>query len=157
MAQDRPPPSPERIREAFRRLPHCRELGMTVIETGPGRGTLELPYDPRQIGNPGTGHPHGGVITTLLDTACGLVVLSSVPEGTPIATLDLRIDYLRPGLPGRAVRAFAECYRRTRTVAFVRGFAYQESPEKPIANCTATFMLHATGFAVGGEGEEPSC
>jgi acyl-coenzyme A thioesterase PaaI-like protein len=59
----------------------------------------------------------------------------------PIATLDLRIDYMKPATPGRDLLARAECYKVTRNVAFVRGVAYHDDPSDPIATTVATFML----------------
>ena len=73
---------------------------------------MSLDYDEKLIGNPRTGVVHSGV-TALLDTLCGLVVMTTVQEGTPLATLDLRIDYLRPATPGETIRATAECYKVT--------------------------------------------
>jgi hypothetical protein len=58
-----------------------------------------------------------------------------------IATLDLRIDYMRPATPRQPVFARAECFRKTHSIAFVRGSAYHESPDDPIATTIATFVL----------------
>lgn len=140
------PPDLSRVVEIFEAIPHARMIGLRVVEVRFGYGLMTLPYDARLVGNPLTGVLHGGVITTFLDTLCGLVVMSSVSEGTPIATLDLRIDYLRPAVPGHEIMGSAECYKVTDSVAFVRGTAYQETFRNPVANCTGTFMLSATGF-----------
>jgi len=144
-----PLPDLNRVKKLFEDIPHCRELGMKIIELRQGKGFMEVPYDKKLVGNPKTGVVHGGVITALLDTLCGVVVMSAVPENTPLATLDLRIDYIRPATPGETIRSSAECYKVTEHVAFVRGLAYHDLPDDPIANCTGTFMLAATGFAAG--------
>jgi acyl-coenzyme A thioesterase PaaI-like protein len=91
------------------------------------------------------------VITALLDTLCGAVVMAAVAEGTPLATLDLRIDYLHPATPEETIRASAECYKVTANVAFVRGLAYHEAIDDPIAHCAGTFML-GTGFSATAAG-----
>lgn len=132
--------------ETFDKIPHCRLLGLRLSALEPGKGTAILPYDRRLVGNPRTGVVHGGVITTLLDTLSGIVVMTAVPEGTSLATLDLRIDYLRPATPGQPIRGTAECYKLTPNIAFVRGVAYHTDRDDPIARCTGTFMLGATGF-----------
>jgi len=64
-----------------------------------------------------------------------------------VATLDLRIDYLRASEPGRAIFGRAECYRLSRSVAFVRGTAYCEEAE-PLAQCAATFMIGSLGLSL---------
>lgn len=86
---------------------------------------------------------HGGVITTLLDNAGGTAVIVALEELRSIATLDLRIDYMRPATPGRDIVGYCHCYKVTRNVAFVRGVAYHDRPEDPIATMVATFMLGA--------------
>lgn len=140
------PPNIARIIRIFEAVPHVRELGMTVIDLHHGYGQMRVPCTDRLVGNPKTGVIHGGVITSFLDTLSGLVVMASVPENTPLATLDLRIDYLRPALSQQDIFGSAECYGVTESIAFVRGTAYQDTFRKPIANCTGTFMLGATGF-----------
>jgi acyl-coenzyme A thioesterase PaaI-like protein len=58
-----------------------------------------------------------------------------------IATLDLRIDYMKPATPERDIFAYAECFKVTKNIAFVRGLAYHTDRNDPIATCAATFML----------------
>jgi uncharacterized protein (TIGR00369 family) len=104
-----------------------------------------LPYRADLVGNPDTGVLHGGVITALLDACSGAAVFAALPRLVPIATLDLRIDYLRPAQAGCAVQAHATCYKLTRNVAFTRAVAYHEDPDDPIAASVGTFMLSTRG------------
>lgn len=131
-------------------IPHVSALGIELMTLEKGRMTLRLPYDERLVGNPQTGTLHGGVITTLLDTVAGLSVYTVLDRMVPIATLDLRIDYLKPATPGRDVIGFAHCYRRTRNVAFVRGLAFHDDRDDPIAHAAASFMLSTAGTAPAG-------
>jgi uncharacterized protein (TIGR00369 family) len=152
-----PASSPDlaRVVSAFADIPHCRLLGMRLDEVRRGSGMMSLDYDEKLIGNPRTRVVHSGVITALLDTLCGLVVTTKVPPGTPLATLDLRIDYLRPATPGETIRATAECYKVTANIAFVRGVAFHVTPQDAIAHCTGTFMLGGVGFSAGADVEQP--
>jgi len=84
---------------------------------------------------------HGGAITALLDAASGAAVFAALTDFVPIATLDLRIDYLRPAEVGQAVHAHATCYKLARNVAFTRAVAYHDDPADPIAHSVGTFML----------------
>src|SRR4051812_48391874 len=99
------------LNEAFRDfVPHNKALGLTLVgaEADPAAvATMRLQYHPRLIGNPETGVVHGGVITTLMDATCGASVFLKLREPTPIATLDLRIDYLKPATPQRDIFARA--------------------------------------------------
>ncbi len=145
-------PDLARVVAAFASIPHCRLLGMRLEEVRRGSGMMSLDWNERLVGNPVTRVVHSGVITALLDTLCGLVVMAGVPEGTPLATLDLRIDYLRPATPEKRIRASAECYKVTHSVAFVHGLAYNDDAADAIAHCTGTFMLGGVGFSAAAAG-----
>lgn len=122
-------------------VPHCGELGMRCLRVGPRTATMMVPYRSELVGDPERGVVFGGVITTLLDQAGGAATLCSLPEIAPIATIDLRIDYLRAAIPGESLHGRAECYKRTRNVAFVRGLAWDRDEADPFAHFIATYML----------------
>lgn len=128
--------------------PHGIAIGMTLVDRGNHRCTVRVPYAEHLIGDPDTGVIHGGVITAVLDNASGMAVRMTddgPTEGVTMATLDLRIDYMRSAQPGKDLFATAECYKTTAQVAFVRGVAYDESPDDPVATSVATFMIGTPG------------
>jgi len=129
-------------------VPHAKAVGMNIISGKPNHAWLSIPYAPHLVGNPDTGVIHGGVTTTLLDNASGIATQLSLPERVAIATLDLRIDYMRPAEPGEDIFAHAHCYKVTKNIAFVRGTAYHgDNEDDPIATSVATFMLAANRSA----------
>jgi uncharacterized protein (TIGR00369 family) len=135
-----------KLSEAFARhftegIPHNKALGIAIVEMTRVQTVFRLPYDEKLVGNPDTGVLHGGPITALLDGASGAAVFAALTTWVPIATLDLRIDYLRPAEPHRDVLATATCYRVTRNVAFTRAVAYHDDPADPIASAVGTFMV----------------
>jgi uncharacterized protein (TIGR00369 family) len=121
--------------------PYARHLGMKVIETGPGFAIMMLPYRPELIGDPVRKVVFGGAITGLLDQASGLAVACALDALRAIATVDLRVDYLRAAAPGSDLYARVDCYKVTRNIAFARGIAYERGPDDPFAVCLGTFML----------------
>jgi uncharacterized protein (TIGR00369 family) len=116
-------------------------MGGEILEIGGGKGRMRLPYAPHLVGNPDTGVVHGGVITAMLDQTCGVAVASALKTIMPFATLDLRIDYMKPAKPYADIFVEAECLKVTHEVAFTRGIAYQTSRDEPIALSTGAFML----------------
>jgi len=83
-----------------RNIPFNAHLGMTVDHIEAGHCVLRIPYADHLIGDPGRPALHGGVVSTLADTAGGLAVFSKFPfNEARVSTVDLRVDYLRPGLP----------------------------------------------------------
>ena len=124
-------------------VPHCSEISMVALHAGPCETTLRIPFDARLVGDPTRGVVFGGVITTLLDHAGGSAVMCSLEELRSIATIDLRVDYMRPATPGRDLIGYARCYRVTTNVAFVRGAAYHDNRDDPFATFLSTYMLGA--------------
>lgn len=130
----------KKIAEQFiQALPHSRALGMHVADIGPGTVQLEMDYDERFIGDPETGVISGGAVSAFMDTCCGAAVMSHPDSPDATFTIDLRIDYMRGATPGQKIRAFAECYRMTRTVAFVRATTYDDDTDRPVAQATGAF------------------
>jgi uncharacterized protein (TIGR00369 family) len=117
--------------------------GLRLDRAAPGEAWSSLPYRPVFVGDASTGVLHGGVVTAMLDESCGMAVQLALDGSSAIATLDLRIDYQKPATPGLEIKAHARCYRVTRSIAFVRATAYQESEDDPVATATACFMIAA--------------
>ena len=131
-------------------VPHNRALGLRFIDFADGEATMLLPFAEHLVGNPETGVLHGGAITSLLDATCGAAVFMKLQSPEPIATLDLRIAYLKRGEPRREVRCKAQCYKVTRHVAFVRGSAYHDDESDPIAAAAGSFIIQGRGPAIVG-------
>ncbi|MBI2384125.1 MAG: PaaI family thioesterase [Gammaproteobacteria bacterium] len=121
-------------------VPHVRECGMIVDHLSAEYAQARLPYRPEWLGDSERRLIHTGIITTVIDTVSGLAVLAALGQFEPIATLDLRMDYLRPTLPDKPLHCRAECYRVTRHICFVRACAWQDDEKEPVAVSQSTFM-----------------
>lgn len=122
-------------------MPHAKALAMRVESAGAGEAVISMPYDARFIGDPDTGVISGGAVSALMDTCCGTAVMSHPNAGVPTATLDLRIDYMRPATPGDRITTTATCYHVTRSVAFVRAIATDADTSRPVASATGAFTV----------------
>src|SRR6185437_9165257 len=126
-----------------RRSTYGHISGLQLDRAAPAEVWSSLPYRPAFVGDTETGVLHGGVVTAMLDESCGMAVQLALDGTSAIATLDLRIDYQKPATPGLAIRAHSLCYRVTRSIAFVRSTAYQDSEDDPVATATGCYMIDA--------------
>lgn len=120
---------------------HGRALGVVYHARGDDWVELALPYAAHLVGDVASGVIASGPVITLLDQATSAAVWLRRGAFLPHATLDLRIDYLRAATPGNTVIGRGECYRLTRSIAFVRGVAHDGDPDDPLAHVAGTFMV----------------
>jgi uncharacterized protein (TIGR00369 family) len=119
---------------------HGGRLGIVYHDHGDDWAELALPYHSDLIGDEASGVIASGPILALMDMATSVGVWRRLDAFKGHATLDLRIDYLRPARPGQTVIGRGECYRITRSIAFVRGQAHDGDPNDPLAHVAGTFM-----------------
>ena len=122
-------------------IPFSRAAGMQAERMSHARGSVTMKASPDWTGHTAASQIHPGCLTVLADTACGLAVGAAMNPIEPYATLDLRMDYLRPARAGLELRCDAHCHRLSHSVAFVRGEVFQPGSEDAVASVNATFML----------------
>lgn len=123
-------------------IPHARLQGIRLESIDGETVTMRLPYRAELVGNPETGAIHGGALTVLLDHTLGTAGICCDQVGATITpTLDLRIDHLAVAPAGQDILATARVYKVTRKIIFVEGFAYCESPDKPVARATGSWVM----------------
>lgn len=124
---------------------HGGFVGLEYVAHGADWIELGLPWREDLVGVPETGVLASGPIITLLDNSTSMSVWVKNGAFRPQVTLDLRLDYVRAATPGRTVIARAECYRITRSAAFVRGLAHDGDPADPVAHAAGVFMAMEPG------------
>jgi len=132
---------PERFMSYVRRIGHGGAIGIAYHAHGDDWVELSLAYDERLVGVPETGVIASGPIISLMDMATSLAIWIRLGSFRHQATLDLRVDYLRPATPGRTIIGRGICYGATKSVGFVRGMAHDGDADDPVANVTGTFMF----------------
>ena len=80
-------------------IPHAKALGIRFESIGEGEAEMQMDYNENFIGDPQTRVIHGGAVFALLDSCCGAAVLSHPDQRGLTATIDLRVDYMRPAMP----------------------------------------------------------
>lgn len=124
---------------------HTHALGFAYEGLEGDRVRIRLPYREDLVGDPESGVLAGGLVTTLLDHVGGLAVWVALGVYRPVATLDLRVDYMRPAAPGKDLLAEARCYRLTRSLGFVRAWAFEAHPDDPVAAAQSAYVISAEG------------
>ena len=131
---------PEQFAPFLARAGHPGWLGLEYAGHGSDWAALRLPWREDLVGDQQHGILASGPIISLMDMAAGIAIWTRMGEFKPVATLDLRVDYQRPAAARTAVVGRAECYRLTRSAAFVRGIAHDGDTADPVAHIAAVFM-----------------
>jgi len=103
-------------------VPFNRELGLTLLHADDGKATLRFDFQEKLVGNFLTHVLHGGVISAVLDVVGASAVMSTFDRENPLhdlGTVDLRVDYLRPG-SGVHFTATGQVMRPGRILSAVR-------------------------------------
>jgi uncharacterized protein (TIGR00369 family) len=132
---------PKRFTDYASRVGHGGALGIIYVDHGPDWVELALDYREALVGVRETGIIASGPIVSLMDMALSMAIWVKLGRFRAQATLDMRVDYLRPAEPGRRIVGRGECYKATRNIGFVRGLAHDGRPDDPVAHVTATYMF----------------
>jgi len=143
----------EGIRDLFEhKIVFNEYLGFTMGEYSPGKVSIEFAMRPELIGHFMHGRLHGGVISAVLDAAGGLAVIWAIADlyasesvdqimqrFKALATIDIRVDYLRPGV-GEQFVAEATMVRLGRRIAATHSVLRSESG-KDIASANGAYIV----------------
>lgn len=132
---------PARFVSSFASRAHGGLIGLRYVGHGEDWAELAIDYSERLIGDEATGVLASGPILAMMDMATSMAIWIRQKRFRAQATLDLRVDYLRPATPGKPVIGRGECYRITRKVAFIRGQAHDGDPADPVAHVAGTYMF----------------
>jgi uncharacterized protein (TIGR00369 family) len=121
-------------------VPFNRLLGIRGESAEPGRAVLVLPVRGDFVGDPRRPALHGGVLSSLIDTAGGVAAWSALGGGESVSTVDLRVDYLEPARLGGPLRAEARLVRKGNRVCHVRVAVTQD--DTLVAEGVGVYNIH---------------
>ena len=134
----------QRVATSFAEQAAMQTLGATVLVPKIGEVEVELPFS--EAFTQQHGFVHGGIIATVLDSACGYAALTTFPSDTAVLTVEYKINLVRPARGNRFV-ARGRVVRTGRTLTLTTGdvTAYDESGVESgiIAVMQATMMTIA--------------
>lgn len=117
-------------------------MKLVIEEARRDRVRIRMPFNPDFTADEDQALIHGGILTALLDSAFGLANFLAVQNVETMATVDLRVEYLRPAASRADVIVEAECYRQTPHVAFNSGRVWFDTPDRPeVARAMAAFSI----------------
>jgi len=136
----RDPDFTARIAASFAQQGFLSHIGATLQEVTPGRCVIACPFRAELTQQHGVFH--GGLLTTLADTAAGYAAMSLLPPGGEVMSIEFKINFLRPGA-GAVALARGEVLRPGRTITTGRADVLMRQvngKEILCATMLATFM-----------------
>lgn len=137
--QPRDPDWDTRARRSFARQGASAHLGITLDHLAPGEAGFGLPWRP-DVGQQ-HGAFHGGLIATLLDTACGYAALTLMHPGAEVMSVEFKVNFMAPAR-GERLLARGRVLRAGRTLTTCQGDAsvLRDGAEVPVAVMLATMI-----------------
>ncbi len=114
----RDPDYEQRVRASFARQAAMATLGATLVRVNPGEVALEISFRPELTQQ--HGFLHAGIVTSVMDSACGYAALSLMESGAAVLSVEFKVNLLAPAR-GNRFRAIGRVVRAGRTVTVVSG------------------------------------
>ncbi len=132
---------PEQILKVMaQQVPFNRLLGIQGESASAGACVLVLPVRPEFVGDFRRPALHGGVVSSLIDTAGGVAAWSALGPEESVSTVDLTVDYLEPAGLAAPLRASAQLVRKGNRVCHVRVAVTQDG--KLVAEGRGVYNIH---------------
>ena len=117
------------------------EIIPTLVNYEHGSGTAEFKFSVKPNMRNSMGIVHGGIISTLLDNAMGMVASSLIKKGwTP--TVNMQVSFLKPVVPQGVIHISVKVISTGRTFVNTAAELWEEGrPERPLASATGIFYI----------------
>ena len=91
---------------------------------------------------------HSGLLALLLDTVCGMAVMSSLETPTAIATIDLKIDHVRDVAIAKKLLIEATVEEASEAISYTNGQVREEESHLLVAKAVGSFMVGTKGPSI---------
>ena len=128
-----------RVRQSFSRQTVMQTIGATLVRVEPGLVEVSLPFRTELCQQ--HGFLHAGVVTTVVDSACGYAALSLMPEDAGVLSIEFKVNLFSPAV-GERFTARGRVVKSGRTIVVCEGelIAHRSGEEKTVAMMVATMM-----------------
>jgi uncharacterized protein (TIGR00369 family) len=129
----------KRVRASFARQGIMTTLGASLIRLVPGEAEIEFSYSPALTQH--NGYIHAGVITTVVDSACGYAAYTLMPAESDVLSIEYKVNFMSPAM-GETFRGVGRVVKAGRTVTVCSGdvIAVANGVEKVVATMLATMI-----------------
>lgn len=129
----------EKVNESFNKQEVMKTVNASIVSVLPGTVELEFPYQSNLTQQ--HGFIHAGIVSTVLDSACGYAAFSLMAEDAEVLSIEFKVNLLSPA-KGDKFKAVGKVRKHGRNISVTEGelFAYAEGEEKLVATMTATMM-----------------
>jgi uncharacterized protein (TIGR00369 family) len=134
-----------RVRSSFEKQGVMQTIGATLTRVAPGEVVIEFAYDPSLTQQ--HGYIHAGVVTTVVDSACGYAAYTLMPPGSEVLSIEYKVNFMYPA-KGESFKGIGKVLRSGRTITVCSGdvVAVERGKEKVVATMLAT-MISVAGYA----------
>ena len=129
----------QRIRASFARQGLINTLNGKIAHISPGELHIEAPFDERFTQQ--DGFLHAGIVTTLMDSACGYAAYTLMPADSRVLSVEFKVNFLNPAR-GERFRAEGRVAKSGKTISVCEGklFALQNGQGSLVAMMQATMI-----------------
>jgi uncharacterized protein (TIGR00369 family) len=144
--EPRDPSYEARVRASFARQRAMHTIGARLVRVEPGEVEIELPF--REELTQQHGFLHAGIVTTLVDSACGYAALSLMDRESAVLSVEYKVNLLAPAV-GQLMRAVGRVIKPGRTLLVCSGEVVAIAGDSE----TVVTLMQATMMAVRGRPE----
>ncbi len=128
-----------KVRDSFNRQEIMKTVNASILSIQPGEVKLEFPYQINLTQQ--HGFIHAGIVSTVLDSACGYAAFSLMPKGAAVLSIEFKINFLSPA-KGKLFQAVGTVKKPGRNITVTEGelFVCVDGGQKLVATMVGTMM-----------------